>query len=209
MANYVFNAAKELLMKGHINLTTADFDGSSITEASDLTYNSLSSAGAEFRVLLIKSGSTLTTAGETNGSIDAIDCATMDDITTLNEVSSTSGYTPFNDASGSGNGGDSDGVLASMTVTKVDDGDGASYTKWDAADVTFNNIGSGSTIEGFLIVWSKATPTNAGSNAGEKPANATSQIPLVWIDISSNPISTNGGDIEIVWAGDGIMRLNA
>lgn len=208
MANYVFNAAKELLMKGHINLTTADFDGSTITAGSDDTHNNLASAGAEFRVLLIKSGSSLTTAGETNGSIDAIDCATMDDITTLNECQS-SNYTPFNDASGSGTGGESDGVLASMTVTKVDEGDGASYTKWDAADVTFNNIGSGSTIEGFLIVWSKATPTNAGSNAGEKPANATSQIPLVWIDISSNPITTNGGDIEIVWASDGIMRLNA
>ena len=82
MANYVFNAAKELLMKGHINLTTADFDGSTITAGSDDTHNNLVSAGAEFRVVLIKSGSTLTAAGETHGSIDAIDCATMDNITT-------------------------------------------------------------------------------------------------------------------------------
>lgn len=208
MANYVFNIAKQLMMNGHINLANADFDGATITPVSDNTHNDLRSAGAEFRVMLIKSGSSLTTAGEDNGSGRvAIEVADLSQVATLNECTAT-GYTPFSDGTGSGTGGEPDGVLGSLTVAEVD-ADASSYSRWDAADTTFNNIASGQTIEGFLIVWSKATPTNAGGSAGIAPGNASSQIPLVWIDISSNPISTNGGDIEIVWAADGIMRLNA
>ena len=206
MANYVFNIAKSLMMKGHINLTDADFDGSTITAGSDDTHNSLVSAGAEFRLLLILSGSSLTTAGETNeSSLDAIDCAHLDNVSDLDECTATN-YTPF-----SAGTGEPDGILAkgNLAVTLVDTGDGVSYAMWDyTANPTFENIGAGQTIEGLLIVWSKATPTSAGT-PGEQPGNGTSQIPLVWIDISSNPIVTNGGDIEIVFASDGICRLNA
>lgn len=193
MGNYVFNIAKELMAKGDIRMDDPEVDLNSVTNQADTTHAGLGVGIGKYRVMLITTGSSLVLSTTANGALQAIDVPTVDAITTLNELSIT-GYDNL------AAGGESDGILGSLTVTAVVGSSGASYVKWDAADTTFNNISASATIGGLLIIWSKATPTGS---------NNTLQIPLVWIDLTGTTITTNGGDIEIVWASDGIARLNA
>ena len=186
MAIYVFNAFKTQLANGYIHLDDATRDGSTIT--GDNTHTPVTGV---FRVCLIQPGSSLVTATTSNdvGGTDrnAIDCATVLQIETLNEVTA-SGYT----AMASGNETDTD--LGSLTLTQVTGASG--YEKWDAADVTINSIAAGQDINGLLIVWDK----NTGSTT------LSTKVPLIWIGLDED-ISTNGGNITITWASTGIAQI--
>jgi len=207
MANYVFNIAKKLMASGDIRLDDPGVDLSTGANGADTSHSNTATATGEYRVLLIGTGNTLFRAEEENevgGTTKlAIDLADLTEVEDLKELNGLAGYTDL--ASG---GSETDGVLEGLSVESIVAASGTSYTKWDATDTVFNNIATGGAVHGLLIIWSKLTPTSAGT-PGEQPGNASSQIPLVWIDLSGSPISTNGGDIEIVWASDGILRLNA
>ena len=186
MAIYVFNAFKTQLANGYIHLDDATRDGSTI-----VSDDSHGPCAGVFRVCLIQPGSSLVTATTSNDvsgtDRNAIDCATVLQIETLNEVTA-SGYT----AMASGN--ETDTHLGSITLSQVTGASG--YEKWDAADVTVNSVASGQDINGLLIVWDK----NTGST------NLGTKIPLIWIGLDED-ISTNGGNITITWASTGIAQI--
>ena len=178
-----------MMAKGDIRLTLPEFNGATI-DAYDDTSHAPHDPAADFRVMLCTSSSTLRLADTNNGGTLAMDVVDLDDVTTLGEIS-TGGYTA--------NAAGADSILGTLTLNAVPYSN-ASYVKWDAADRTFNNLNTGATISGILIFWSTALPNGS---------NWAVQYPLVWIDLTGSTIATNGGDIEIVWASDGIMRLNA
>ena len=187
MATYVFNYLKDQLANGYIHLDDATRDGSTIV--SDNTHNPVTGV---FRACLIQPGSSLVTPTTSNdvGGTDrnAVDCATVLQIETLNELDRTN-YTPM----ASGNETDNDWTTA--TLTKVTGSSG--YTKWVVADLTITAVASGQDVNGILVVWDK----NTGSN------DLATKYPLLWIGLDSD-ISTNGGNITINWASTGLLQLS-
>jgi hypothetical protein len=196
--SYVFNAFKEKLMKGSIRLTDPEVCLNTVANSADTSHAGFGT-NAKFRVMLLSTSSSLldpTTANES--SVKAMDVATLSQVSTLGEISTT-GYTAY--AAGA------DSILAGMAVTPHA-ADSASYAKWDATDVTFNNLNSGATIDGILLFWSTGA-ADGSTGAAPSSSNLAYQYPILLIDLEGSEITTNGGDIEIVWAADGILRLNA
>lgn len=196
--SYVFNAFKEKLMKGSIRLTDPEVCLNSVTATGDTSHAGFGT-NADFRIMLLSTSSTLLDPTTSNAAgVKAMDVATLSQVSTIGEIV-TGGYTA--------NAAGADSILNSPTVTAVA-ADSASYAKWDASDETFNNLDSGATIDGILLLWSTGA---ADGSTGATPtgSNTAYQYPILLIDLEGSEITTNGGDIEIVWAADGILRLNA
>lgn len=82
-------------------------------------------------------------------------------------------------------------ALASKTVTK-DNANNQSY--FDAADVTWTGINAGTAAA--VLVYKHVT-------------DDSDSVPIAYIDGGDFPIVTNGGDITLRWASDGIVKIGA
>jgi hypothetical protein len=80
-------------------------------------------------------------------------------------------------------------TLASKTVAV---NDANNRTEFDCADVTWTALGAGQTLEAAVVA--------------HEVTNDTLSVPLIYLDPSNIP--TNGGDITLQFASNGIYNLN-
>lgn len=147
------------------------------TELLKGTYN-MSSGGDTFRVALLKESTEYSPDSSAHEFVDDV----LDGGTTGAEMDDTN-YARQ--------------TLANQTVTEDNtDNEGV----WDADDVTFTNLGGSQDLEAILIY---------RQIGGDDTSPADDDIMRIIDDSedSSVNVSTNGDDLNVVWAAEGIINL--
>lgn len=114
----------------------------------------------------------------------------LDGGTTAQELQGTSGYTGTADRQ----------TLPNTTVTQDNTTDEGVF---DGADVTWQNVESAEEIQGWIVYKQVG---GDDSTPGDDPVVLVVDNDMAGAP-SNLPLSTNGSDIRIQWAGDGITRL--